>query len=389
MNSTSTLCSLPTEILLMVMECLECPISIRALAYSHPRAFHLFQKHRQNLLGPALSVLNDMYPIDELLEDAVLACRLRLTMRNVVLLSPPEAMQKVSEAEMHGISVPRDWYSLTLLCELSSLNKERDQFISSYTAHAWEKIQTDCRRELARHIGRRINRPNIMPYQSVNLSDNELERLQEAFLDFEITRHCLAYNKLILYDTDLEDGMLLPIYDEMSYLVGHLENDSIKRSRQSIFCFIFQSYGKLIRQVEEQLELEILRQTIRQTTEPRLSDLVSVERFRNRTQSEELRYIALLCLQGYVCLRIAEEYTDGVLRAFILNSFMWFFKDGKNHIPDPDGRLACGLERFTPEYYPDDDTAHEAWSRGRCFWDRSRMWHLQVTTMYYIDCCPP
>ncbi|KAF5690463.1 hypothetical protein FDENT_3847 [Fusarium denticulatum] len=389
MNLASPFCSLPAEILLVVMECLECPISIRALAYSYPRALHLFQKHRQNLLGPALSVLNEMYPTDELLEDAVLACRLRLTMRNIVFLSPREAIQKVLDAERHGFSVPRDWYSLTLLCELSSLNKEREQFILSYSVHAWEKIQTDCRRELARHIGRRINRPHIMPYRRVNLSDKELERLQEAFLDFEITRHCLAYDKLLLYETDLEEGMLLPIYDEMSFLAGYLEHDSIQRSRQSIFCFIFQSYGKLIRQVQEQLELEILRQTIRPTIEPRLSELIPVEKFLNRTQSEELRYITLLCLQGYACLRIAEKYTDSDLRALILKGFLWFCKDGKNHIPDPDGSLTCGLERFTPEYYPDNDTAHEPWSRGRYFWDRSRMWNLQVKTMFYIDSCPP
>jgi len=178
-----------------------------------------------------------------------------------------------------------------------------------------------------------------MPYRRVGLSNEELERLQEAFLDFEIQRHHLVYDKLLLHQTEIQKGMLLPIYDERSFLAGYLEDDSIEGSRQSIFCFTFQCYGKLIRQVERQLELE----KSRQTTEPHYSELVLVERFRSRTRDEELRYIALLCLQGYVCLRIAEKYIDGDLRVFILNSFMWFCKDGKNHIPDPDGRLGVTL----------------------------------------------
>ncbi|SCO91733.1 uncharacterized protein FRV6_15861 [Fusarium oxysporum] len=178
-----------------------------------------------------------------------------------------------------------------------------------------------------------------MPYRRVGLSNEELERLQEAFLDFEIQRHHLVYDKLLLHQTEIQKGMLLPIYDERSFLAGYLEDDSIEGSRQSIFCFTFQCYGKLIHQVERQLELE----KSRQTTEPHYSELVLVERFRSRTRDEELRYIALLCLQGYVCLRIAEKYIYGDLRVFILNSFMWFCKDGKNHIPDPDGRLGVTL----------------------------------------------
>ncbi|KAF4953544.1 hypothetical protein FGADI_5879 [Fusarium gaditjirri] len=346
-----------------------------------PKRMNFAMKHRQSVLGPALCVFNRMYPTDELLEDAVLACRLRLTMRNVVFLSPLEARQKVYKAESHAPSSRRDWYNLSLLCELSNLNNERDHFILRYTVHAWTKIQRDSRRELSRCIGR----GNAMPYQHVDLSDEELERLQGAFLDFEIQRHHLAYDKLLLYQTELEEGMLLPIYDEMSFLEGHLEHDSIERSRQSIFCFIFQSYERLIRQFERQLELEMPRQT-RETC---YSELVLVERFHRRTRDEELRYIALLCLQGYVCLRIAEKYSHSDLRGFVLNSFMWFCKDGRNHIPDPDGRLAYGLERFTSKYYSNKDTAHEPWSRGRYFWDKSRMRGLQLKTMFLLVCCPP
>ncbi|KAH7259219.1 uncharacterized protein BKA55DRAFT_591991 [Fusarium redolens] len=179
-----------------------------------------------------------------------------------------------------------------------------------------------------------------MPYRPVNLSREELERLQEAFLDFEIQRHHLAYDKFLLYQTQLQQDMFLPIYNEKSFLGGHHEDDLIEGSRQSIFCFIFQCYGKLIRQVDRQLELE----KSRQTTEPHHSELVLAARFRNRTRDEELRYIGLLCLQGYVCLSIAEKYTDDELRLFILNSFMWFCKDGTNRIPDPYGRLRHGAE---------------------------------------------
>ncbi|KAF5638031.1 hypothetical protein F52700_4735 [Fusarium sp. NRRL 52700] len=162
----------------------------------------------------------------------------------------------------------------------------------------------------------------------------------------------------------------------MSFLAGHPEHDSIERSGQTIFCFIFQSYRRLIRQFERQLELEMPRES----RGPRYSELVLVQRFRRRTRDEELRYTALLCLQGYVCLRIAEKYTRSDLRRFILNSFMWFCKDGRNHVQDPDGMLACGLERFTAEYHPNNDTAHEPWSRGRYFWDEDRMWDLQLLT---------
>jgi hypothetical protein len=380
MNLISPLCSLPTEILLMVMECLESPISVRAFAFSYPRALHLFQKHRRNLLDPALHVFNWIYPTDELLEDAVRACRLRLTMRNVVFLSPSEARQKVHKAEGHGPSNRRDWCNLSLLCEISNLNNERDQFISRYSVHAWNKIQKDSRRECSRCIGRR----KAMPYRPVNLSREELERLQEAFLDFEIQRHHLSYDKFLLYQTQLQQDMFLPIYNEKSFLGGHHEDDLIEGSRQSISCFIFQCYGKLIRQVDRQLELE----KSRQTTEPHHYELVLAARFRSSTRDEELRYIGLLCLQGYVCLSIAEKYTDDELRLFILNSFMWFCKDGTNHIPDPYGRLRCSLERFTPEYYPNDDTAHEPWSRGRFFWDEIRMselrWYIISLTRFLI-----
>ncbi|EWZ84882.1 hypothetical protein FOWG_11389 [Fusarium oxysporum f. sp. lycopersici MN25] len=298
-------------------------------------------------------------------------------MHNVVFLSLPEAMQKVHKAESLGPSSRRDWYNLSLLCELSNLNNERDHFILRYTVHAWNKIQRDSGRECLRCIGR----CNVMPYRHAGLSKEELERLQEAFLDFEIQRHHLIYDRLLLHQTEIQKGMLLPIYDERSFLAGHLEDDSIEGSRQSIFCFIFQCYGKLIRQVERQLELE----KSRQTTEPHYSELVLVERFRSRTRDEELRYIALLCLQGYVCLRIAGKYIDGDLRVFILNSFMWFCKGGKNHIPDPYGRLGYALERFTPEYYPNDDTAHKPWSRGRFFWDKIRMLELRCYTISLIE----
>ncbi|KAJ9415365.1 hypothetical protein QL093DRAFT_2105956 [Fusarium oxysporum] len=373
MNSISPLCSLPTEILLMVMERLESPISIRAFAFSYPRALLLFQKHRRNLLDPALQAFNRMYPTDELLEDAVLICRLRSTMRNVVFLSPLEARQRVHEAESHGPLNRRDWYNLSLLCELSSLNNEMDHFISRYSIHAWNKIQGDSRRECSRCFGS----PDVMPYQAITLSIEELERLQEAFFDFEIQRHHLAYDKLLLHQTQLQQGMLLPIYNEKSFPAGHQEDDGIEGSCLSIFCFIFQCYGELIRQVDEQLELEMPRQTL----EPLHSELALATRFRGRTRNEELRYIALLCLQGYVCLRIAEKYTDGDLRIFILNSFMWFCKGGQDHMPDPDGRLGYSLERFTPEYYPKDDTAHEPWSRGRYFWSKFRMLDLRCYTI--------
>ncbi|KAI7771452.1 hypothetical protein LZL87_010892 [Fusarium oxysporum] len=199
-----------------------------------------------------------------------------------------------------------------------------------------------------------------MPYRPLSLSSEELERLQEAFLDFEIQRHHLAYDKLLLHQTQLQQGMLLPIYSKKSFLAGHLEDDSIEGSRQSIFCFIFQCYGHLIRQVDRQLELEMSRQT----PEPHHSELALVARLRSRARDEELRYISLLCLQDYVCLSIAEKYTDGDLRVFILKSFMWFCKDGKNHIPDPYGRLGYSLERFTPEYYLNDDTADEHGAEG-------------------------
>uniref|UniRef100_A0A0D2YAR4 Uncharacterized protein n=1 Tax=Fusarium oxysporum (strain Fo5176) TaxID=660025 RepID=A0A0D2YAR4_FUSOF len=206
-----------------------------------------------------------------------------------------------------------------------------DHFISRYSIHAWNKIQGDSRRECSRCFGS----PDVMPYQAITLSIEELERLQEAFFDFEIQRHHLAYDKLLLHQTQLQQGMLLPIYNEKSFPAGHQEDDGIEGSCLSIFCFIFQCYGELIRQVDEQLELEMPRQTL----EPLHSELALATRFRGRTRNEELRYIALLCLQGYVCLRIAEKYTDGDLRIFILNSFMWFCKGGQDHMPDPDEML--------------------------------------------------
>ncbi|KAF4438507.1 hypothetical protein FACUT_4782 [Fusarium acutatum] len=364
MNVTSPLRSLPAELVLMIMESLKCPFSIRAFAFSYPRALHLLQTYRQRVSETAVRAFDRKLPIEKTFGYDVRACRLRLDLRNVAFLDPAEAKQKVCKADFYG-----GWCNLNLLCEMTSLNNEIDRFISRYPVHAWNKIQDDYAREFS-HGWAGVSRFEL--YQTVDLSDSELRRLREAFLGFECKRHHLVYDKSLLHETKLHQAMLLPIYNKDSFSEGYFVGNSFNGACLSIFCFIFQCYENLIRRVDRQLELE----ESRQDSEPQRSELVRIARFRMRTRNEELRYIALLCLQGYACLTVAEQYTDDELRQFVLKSFMWFCKDGTNHIPDPCGKLVSNLEHFSPEYYPDGDTACEPWSRGRFFWDQARMLDL-------------
>ncbi|CZR38047.1 uncharacterized protein FPRO_06762 [Fusarium proliferatum ET1] len=365
MSSISPLCSLPAELLLMVMECLECPSSIRAFAFSYPKALHLLRVHRQRVVGTAVRAFDRKLPIEKTFGYDVRACRLRLALRNVAFLDPAEAEQEVCKADFYG-----EWCNLKLLCEMASLNNEIDRFISRYSVHAWSKIQDDYARVFSH---RRAGVSRFEPYRTVDLTDSELRRLREAFLGFECKRHHLVYDKTLLHETKLHQATLFPIYSEDSFSEGYSIHNSFNGACLSIFCFIFQCYENLIRRVDRQLELEELRRD----SEPRRSELVRIARFRARTRDKELRYIALLCLQGYVCLTVAEHYTNGELRQFVLGSFMWFCKDGTNNIPDPCGRLVSNLEHFSPEYYSNGDTAYEPWSRGRFFWDQARMLELR------------
>ncbi|KAI1037574.1 hypothetical protein LB505_011470 [Fusarium chuoi] len=354
-----------TELLLMIMECLECPSSIRAFAFSYPKALHLLRANRQRVVGPAVRAFDRKLPIEKTFGYDVRACRLRLALRNVAFLDPAEAKQEVCKADFYG-----DWCNLKLLCEMTSLNNEIDRFISRYSVHAWNKIQDDYARVFS-HRTAGVSR--FEPYQTVDLTDSELRRLREAFLGFECKRHHLVYDKTLLYETKLHQATLLPIYSEDSFSEGYSIHNSFHGACLSIFCFIFQCYENLIRRVDRQLDLE----ESRQESEPQRPELVRIARFRARTRDEELRYIALLCLQGYVCLTVAEHYTNGELRQFVLGSFMWFCKDGMNNIPDPYGKLVSNLEHFSPEYYSNGDTAYEPWSRGRFFWDQARMLELR------------
>ncbi|KAG5754010.1 hypothetical protein H9Q72_010822 [Fusarium xylarioides] len=253
---------------------------------------------------------------------------------------------------------------------MTSLNNEIDRFISRYSVHAWNKIQDDCARKFSY---RRAGVSRFEPYQTVDLTDGELRRLREAFLGFECKRHHLVYDKSLLHETKLHQAVLLPTYNEDSFSEWYFIPNSYNGACLSIFGFIFQCYENLIRRIDRQLELEELRQD----PEPQGSELVRIARFRMRTRDEELRYIALLCLQGYVCLTVAEQYSDVELRQFVLKSFMWFCKDGTNHIPDTCGRLVSNLEHFSLGYFPSGDTAYEPWSRGRFFWDQARMVKLR------------
>ncbi|KAF5610200.1 uncharacterized protein FSUBG_3433 [Fusarium subglutinans] len=284
MNLTSPLCSLPTEILLMVMECLECPFSIRAFAFSYPRALHLLQKYRQRVSEAAVRAFDRRLPIEKIFGYDVRVCRLRLALRNLAFLDPAKAKHKVCKADFYG-----DWCNLKLLCEMTSLNNEIDRFISRYSVHAWNKIQDDCAREF---IYRRAGVSRFEPYQTVDLTDGELRRLREASLGFECKRHHLVYDKSLLHETKLHQAMLLPTYNKDSFSEGYFIHNSFNGACLSIFCFIFQCYENLIRRVDRQLELEELRQD----SEPQGSELAHIARFHTRTRDEELRYIALLCL---------------------------------------------------------------------------------------------
>ncbi|EWG53380.1 hypothetical protein FVEG_17108 [Fusarium verticillioides 7600] len=219
------------------------------------------------------------------------------------------------------------------------------------------KSKTICATEFSH---RRAGVWRFKPYQTVELYLRPIITVRGKVGRLLIHETFIVWEeKGALYETTLHQAALLPTYNKDPFSEGCSISDSFNGACLSIFSFIFQCYENLIRRVDRHLDLEELRQD----SDPQASELVLIARFRMRTRDEELRYIALLCLQGYVCLTVAERYSDAELRQFVLKSFTWFCRDGTNHIPD-----TCAWDIFPPAIQPMNHGAEDDSSGTKRVW---------------------
>ncbi|KAM5353329.1 hypothetical protein ACJZ2D_016770 [Fusarium nematophilum] len=388
---------LPAELIIQIFKELSSPLDIHAFVSASPNALRNYTSHRHRILRPAIRQLETWLQTESMLLDAMLACRLRLLPHDISHLDPLQTVSEVRSVLESRLTHPEICQSsLFILCELFRLQKEANEVTTTYASQAWDVIESEA---AAHHKLRGLFKPPL-PRVPLVLSKTELRRFQEGYLQFEINRHCLHYDKTLLLATNLSQKMQHSIH---VFFLGpvparaYADLNWEMRAFQSIFRFLFDQYRLLVLQVHIRIDIQRARQLSLKVSPGELEEdsstiqnlikakeespdiiLNRMRVFYQRKAHQELRYVAYLCSHGFSLLDRLKRMDVNNRDHFILTTFQWMCSR----------ELAAGIaERrkmdnlgFSLEKLCDiarDWPRHDPWMSGRYFWDGCRLNELR------------
>jgi hypothetical protein len=256
-----------------------------------------------------------------------------------------------------------------------------------YGLQAWDALENEAASYI--NAGTWIHPP--LPRLPLVLSMSELRRLDDGYLQFDINRHCIAYDKTSLLATELifdmtwclDFGLVGP-----KPIKGYNDLNWDFCAFQSFFRFLFNKYRVLISRVRIQADIRRASQIASSSesqpqsqTEVRQAvwdvDLKLMLLFTQRTLQEELRYAAYLCSYGFPLLNNLQCIKIHDLEHFVLTTFESMRSSGAaSHAAKKRelGNLGLSLETFCIPV----DRKHDPWLRGRYLWDSCRVDELRL-----------
>ncbi|KAF4966170.1 hypothetical protein FSARC_6129 [Fusarium sarcochroum] len=381
---------LPTELILQIFEEISSPLDIHAFASASPIAFEHYASHRHHILRPAMRELETWLQTPRMLHDAMLACRLRLIPHDILHLDPLQIEPRVrSILESDFTYPPLGQSNLGILCELFRLRNEANEVTMAYASRAWSVLESEAAYSDER-FG--VLGPPF-PHVPLVLSESEVHRFEQGYIQFEINRHCLHYDKKFLLATNRTYDMkwcfetcLMALDIIKGYEVLKWE----MRAFQSIFRFLLDKYRVLVQRVRMRIDIERAKQlasevSLRETKgSPTVQDRIELREewqdmdtnhtlaFNKRAHHQELRYIAYLCSHGFSLLHKLQRMVATDRDDFILTTFRRMCSR----------ELATGVaERREMEDFGFSleelcDTVrrcHDPWLSGCYFWDGCRL----------------
>lgn len=277
--------------------------------------------------------------------------------------------------------------SLGVLSELFRLRNESQLMATRYGLQAWDALED----EAASYIdaGTWIYPP--LPRLPLVLSMSELRRLDDGYLQFEINRHFLDYDKTSLLETKLSFDMTWCLDFGLvgpKPIKGYNDLNWDLRAFQSFFRFLFNEFRVLISRVQIQADIRRASQLassresqsqskteVRQVT--RAMDPEYLSAFTQRTLHDELRYAAYLCSYGFSLLNNLDCIKIHELEHFVLTTFESMrSSEASSHAAKKRelDNLGLSLEKFCIPV----DRKHDPWLRGRYFWDSCRVDELRL-----------
>lgn len=195
---------LPAELILDIFEGLSSPLDILALVSASPATLIHFTSSRRRILVPFVNSLEQWLETPKRISDAMLACRLRMIPYGITNLDPRQIESKVRSIlrsrPMRSLSYQN---SLGVFCELFRLRNESQLMATRYGLQAWDALEN----EAASYINAGTWNCPPLPRLPLVLSMSELRRLDDGYLQFEINRHFLDYDKTSLLETKLSFDM--------------------------------------------------------------------------------------------------------------------------------------------------------------------------------------
>ncbi|KAM0189680.1 hypothetical protein ACHAPI_009870 [Fusarium lateritium] len=380
--------NLPAELTLQIFEDLSSPLDIFALASASPVTFILFNSNRRRILVPVIENLQIWLETPKRLSDAMLACRLRMITYNTTSLDPRQVEFKVrSILDSRPTRLLTCQISLGVICELSRLRSEAQEMTTRYGLQAWEALQN----EAALYINRSRSQHHPFPRLPLVLSMSELGRLDDGFLQFEISRHCLDYDKTPLLATELSFDMKWCLDFGLTGpkpIIGCNDLNWDLRAFQSFFRFLFDEYRILIGRVQIQADIrrasqlaskgECQTQSQSKARQPTHDvDPTLLSAFIQRSLHEELRYASYLCSHGFPLLNNLQQISIHDLEHFLLTTFTSMrSSEASSNVAEKEelDHLGLSLEKFCIPV----DNRHDPWLRGRYFWDSRRVDELRL-----------
>ncbi|CAJ0546539.1 Ff.00g011660.m01.CDS01 [Fusarium sp. VM40] len=381
MHAEAPIESPPPEIRVLILDSIVSPIDFRSFATSSPIYLETFRKYRHSLLQSRSTEMSTLFRDEYLLSQALLACRLQWISRDFPYMDPTDIEQKVkSTVQSRSRNTDsQQWQgSLFMLCELYRLREELSYAVAEYAVEAWKKLVNDAKQLRGLHL-----KWPLRYDQTLRLSHQEICRIEEGFIEFEIRRHYLHFQCTKLCDAGVPLGMRFPIWSSSTpmsptILEGYAEPDWNLRAFQSIFRFMLDKHRGMVHLVHDAT-----------------SSVSHLDRlFQRRTLHQELEFATTLCTQGLKLLGRLRFMSTANIQQFIVTSFHCYVMrkplidrscEGQN-MASLDSYLEIISGEVDPAYwlmvehgtaYWNSDYSCDPWTRARYFWDRSRIEYLR------------
>ncbi|KAF4462690.1 hypothetical protein FALBO_10479 [Fusarium albosuccineum] len=320
---------------------------------------------------------------------ALTAARLRFIQHEITYMEPRQAQEQFqSILESPHLELSAWETNLLAICHLFRLSREADHFIARYAEDIWAKTQDESVTyaiiEFTNYSGP-LPQPSPMPRTPLLLSSTERQRLEESFLIFDVYRHTIHYDTTLLREIKINRPIRMPITWSSFITEGLGGHDWSLRAFQSIFGFIFNKYHFLVHRVANRLESQKPSGKLLRAVNTLGAN--RVWQFLQRTQDEELRFVAYLCSHGYFLLLSLEHMDWECLEHFIMTMFLWkcIPKAQSDSSLMMEERLGTWLEALSTVANRDLGSYMEPRTNRRYFWDRERLHQLEDRAIAAVE----